>query len=76
MYKKSTAVIGMRSRIGLGRTRHIQVWWLWIQDGFRDKVVRLKKVDCLENEAHWASWTPTDLPAHVAHVAWPDAFWV
>ena len=28
----STAAIGMCSRTGVGKTRHIQVRWLWIQD--------------------------------------------
>ena len=35
----STAAIGMCSRTGVGKTRHIQVRWLWIQDANRDKVV-------------------------------------
>ena len=39
----STAAIGMCSRTGVGKTRHIQVRWLWIQDAIRDKVVRLRK---------------------------------
>ena len=47
----STAAIGMCSRTGVGKTRHIQVRWLWIQDAIRDKVVRLRKVKCTENEA-------------------------
>ena len=47
----STAAIGMCSRTGVGKTRHIQVRWLWIQDAIRDKVVRLKKVKGTENEA-------------------------
>ena len=34
----STAAIGMCSRTGVGKTRHIQVRWLWIQDAIRDKV--------------------------------------
>ena len=40
----STAAIGMCSRTGVGKTRHIQVRWLWIQDAIRGKVVRLRKV--------------------------------
>ena len=47
----STAAIGMRSRTGVGKTRHVQVRWLWIQDATRDKVVRLRKVKGTENEA-------------------------
>ena len=47
----STAAIGMCSRTGVGKTRHIQVRWLWIQDAIRDKVVRLRKVSGTENVA-------------------------
>ena len=47
----STAAIGMCSRTGVGKTRHIQVRWLWIQDAIRDKVVRLRKVKGTDNEA-------------------------
>ena len=43
----STAAIGMCSRTGVGKTRHIQVRWLWT---IRDKVVRLSKVKGTENE--------------------------
>ena len=46
-----TAAIGMCSRTGVGKTRHIQVRWLWIQDAIRDKVVRLRKVRGTDNEA-------------------------
>ena len=45
------AVIGMCSRTGVGKTRHIQVRWPWIQDAIRDKVVRLRKVKNTENAA-------------------------
>ena len=37
----STAAIGMCSGTGVGKTRHIQVRWLWIQDAIRDKVVNV-----------------------------------
>ena len=47
----STAAIGMCSRTGVGKTRHIQARWLWIQDAIRDKVVRLRKVKGTDNEA-------------------------
>ena len=39
----STAAIGMRSRTGVGKTRHVEVRWLWIHDATRDKVVRLRR---------------------------------
>ena len=47
----STTAIGMCSRTGVGKTRHIQVRWLWIQDATREKVVRLRKVSGTENVA-------------------------
>ena len=47
----STAAIGMCSQTGVGKTRHIQVRWLWIQDAIRDDVVRLRKVRGTDNEA-------------------------
>ena len=56
----STAAIGMCSRTGVGKTRHIQVRWLWIQDAIRDKAVRLRKVRSTENEADMGPKTSTD----------------
>ena len=47
----STVAIGMCSRSGVGKTRHIQIRWLWIQDAIRDKVVRLRKVRGTDNNA-------------------------
>ena len=47
----STAAIGMCSRTGVGKTRHIHVRWLWIQVAIRDEVVRLRKVRGTDNEA-------------------------
>ena len=47
----STTAIGMCSRTGVGKTRHMQVRWLWIQDAIREKVVRLRKVSGTENVA-------------------------
>ena len=54
----STAAIGMCSRTGVGKTRHIQVRWLCIQDAIRDKVMRLKKVKGTENEADMGTKKP------------------
>ena len=56
----STAAIGMCSRTGVGKTRHIQVRWLWIQDAIRDKVVRLRKVRGTDNEADMGTKDLTD----------------
>ena len=54
----STAAIGMCSRTGVAKTRHIQVRWLWIQDAIRDKVIRLT-----ENEAEMGT-KDLDGPTH------------
>ena len=59
----STAAIGMGSRMGVGKTRHIQVRWLWIQDAIRDKVVRLRKVKGTDNEADMGT-KDLDGPTH------------
>ena len=48
----STAAIGITQRSGLaGRTRHIHVQYLWIQQEVADKGLGLKKVDTKENLA-------------------------
>ena len=54
----STAAIGMCSRTGVEKTRHIQVRWLWIQDAIRDKVVRLRKAPT--KKPTWEPKTLTD----------------
>ena len=55
--------IGMCSRTGVGKTRHILVRWLWIQDSIRDKVVRLRKVKGTENQADMGT-KDLDGPTH------------
>ena len=47
----------------VGKTRHLQVRWLWIQDAIRDKVVRLRKVNGTENEADMGT-NDFDGPTH------------
>ena len=59
----STAALGMCSRTGVGKTRHIQVRRLWIQDAIRDKVVRLRKVRGTDNEADMGT-KDLDGPTH------------
>ena len=53
----------MCSRTGVGKTRHIQVRGLWIQDAIRDKVVRLRKVKGTENEVDMGT-KDLDGPTH------------
>ena len=40
----SSAAKSMVSRTGLGKTRHIQVEYLWSQDIMREKFVEVKKI--------------------------------
>ena len=53
----------MCSRTGVGKTRHIKVRSLWIQDAIRDKVVHLRKVKGTENEADMGT-EDLDGPTH------------
>ena len=67
----STAAIGMCSRTGVRKTRHIQVRWLWIQDAIGDKVVRLKKGEGHRERSRHGNQRPrrTDTSALVAETA-------
>ena len=47
----STAAIGIAHRQGLGRTRHIDVQYLWIQEKLKGKEFQLSKVGTNENIA-------------------------
>jgi len=47
----SSAAIGMCSRTGVGKVRHIATRWLWVQDAVREKQITLKKVDGATNVA-------------------------
>jgi hypothetical protein len=41
----SSAAISISSKSGVGKTRHIALRWLWVQDAVRTKQIKLKKVD-------------------------------
>ena len=47
----STAAIGISLRRGLGRTRHIKVQYLWIQERLEDGDLRIEKVHTEANHA-------------------------
>ena len=47
----ASAAIGMASRLGLGKVRHIEVTELWIQEKVYKKEILLKKVGTLETIA-------------------------
>ena len=51
MFTDSSAARAIASRRGLGRTRHLEVWRIWIQDAIEGKKVQIKRVDGLENPA-------------------------
>ena len=47
----ASAAIGIVHRVGLGRTRHIDVQFLWIQGEVQNKAVRVIKVGTADNPA-------------------------
>ena len=47
----STAAIGIVHRNGLGKTRHIRVQYLWIQERIREKDFSVRKIDTKLNMA-------------------------
>ena len=51
VHTDSTAAIGMVHRKGLGKTRHIDTQYLWIQESVNNKDIAVKKVGTKENPA-------------------------
>jgi hypothetical protein len=51
MHTDSSAAKGIASRTGLGKTRHIAVHLLWVQEKVRDKDIELLKCKGTENPA-------------------------
>ena len=51
VFTDSTAAIGISHRRGLGKTRHIQVQYLWIQEKIANKELAVHKVATTENPA-------------------------
>ena len=51
VYTDSTASIGISSRQGLGKLRHLDTTALWIQQAIRSKRITLRKVSGEENPA-------------------------
>jgi hypothetical protein len=47
----SSAAISISSKSGVGKTRHIALRWLWVQDAVRSKQIKLTKIDGLTNVA-------------------------
>ena len=51
LWTDSTAAIGICSRQGLGRLRHLDTHLLWVQQAVRSKRIDLRKVDGESNPA-------------------------
>ena len=51
MHTDSTAAIGIVHRKGLGKTRHIEVQYLWVQDNVNRKMMKVMKIGTKENPA-------------------------
>ena len=51
MYTDATAAIGIARRRGMGKTRHLDVTDLWIQEKLKSKLAYLHKVLGTENPA-------------------------
>ena len=51
VHTDSPAAIGIVHRRGLGKTRHIETQYLWIQESVRNKSIDVKKVGTKENPA-------------------------
>ena len=51
IHTDAQAMLGMVNRQGLGKLRHINVQYLWIQEKVRDKSLNVKKVPGADNPA-------------------------
>ena len=51
LFTDAEAAKGIASRTGLGKTRHIDVHYLWVQERVRDGSIRLHKVRGTDNPA-------------------------
>ena len=47
----STAAKGMASRAGVGKVKHLDIGWLWIQEIVKIRAIILKKIDGKHNPA-------------------------
>ena len=44
--------IGLASRKGLGRAKHVEIGTLWVQDGLRERRIRVGKIPTANNLAY------------------------
>ena len=64
----ASAGIGIASRQGCGRLKHLEVKWLWVQEKVSEKALRLKK--------HPTETNTADLARSICHVlAWNLVQW-
>ena len=47
----SSAAMGLLAKEGLGKARHVQTQWLWVQQEVRRKRIELAKIPGKENAA-------------------------
>ena len=45
IFTDSSAAKGTASRIGIGKVKHLDVGWLWIQESVRKGKIKLRKID-------------------------------
>ena len=55
MHTDSSAALSLAQRTGLGRAKHIDIQWLWIQEASRDRRLTIKKVASSSNPADIAT---------------------
>lgn len=51
VFTDSAAALGTTNRLGLGRSRHVQTRYLWVQEKLATKVFELHKIDTKANTA-------------------------
>ena len=64
----ATATIGMLSREGLGRAKHVDIQYLWLQEKVKTQKLQLSKVPSLENPADMFT-KPLTERENVGHLA-------
>ena len=68
IFSDATAAIGMVSRLGLGRVRHLAVADLWVQDKARTGQIKYAKVDGKRNPSD-SMTKAVDAPTLQQHLA-------
>ena len=66
----SSAAKSVASRVGLGKLRHLEVKFLWLQDAVRKKRLQLRKVRGGQNPADWLTKPGSTRQSLAAMRAW------